>query len=231
MSDFKSDFKADLKAETPKELQTAYQRWEMNSFGDNRPSTLAARTPAPAAPVYMGPTDEELAQISEDARLLGHEAGHAAGYADGLALGRAESAVELEHLQSIANEFSGALAAADETIAADVLELALHLAKTMLRSALEIKPELVLGVVRQAIDYLPVVQQPAVLVLNPLDAELVKDTLGEELDKGGWRVARDPAIARGGCKIDTATNQIDATVGARWERLSHALGKDVDWLA
>ncbi len=227
MSDFPKDG-------TPKELQTAYQRWEMNSFGDNRPSTLAARASAAAvtaAPVYMGPSEEELAQISEDARILGQEAGHAAGYADGLALGRAEAAVELEHLQSIAHEFSGALAAADETIAADVLELALHLAKTMLRSALEIKPELVLGVVRQAIDYLPVVQQPAVLILHPLDADIVKDSLGEELDKGGWRVARDATIARGGCRIDTATNQIDATVGARWERLSHALGKDVDWLA
>ena len=226
MSDFKSD--------TPKELQTAYQRWEMNSFGDNRPSTIAARNQAQAvasAPVYMGPSEEELAQISEDARLLGHEAGHAAGYADGLALGRAEAAVELEHLQSIATEFSGALAAADETIAADVLELALHLAKTMLKSALEIKPDLVIAVVREAIAYLPVVQQPAVLMLNPLDADIVKEVLGEELDKGGWRVARDPAILRGGCKIDTATNQIDATVGARWERLSNALGKDVDWLA
>ena len=225
MSDF---FKSDL----PKGQQTAYQRWEMNSFGDNRPSTLAAAQAAVVPPpVYTGPTDEELAQISENARVLGEQAGHAAGYADGLALGRAEAAVELAHLQSIATEFSDALTAADETIAADVLELALHLAKTMLKSALEIKPELVLGVVRQAIDYLPVVQQPAVLILHPLDADLVQDSLGEELDKGGWRVSRDATIARGGCRIDTATNQIDATVGARWERLAGALGKDVDWLA
>ncbi|MFL6709214.1 MAG: flagellar assembly protein FliH [Massilia sp.] len=220
--------------DTPKEQQTAYQRWEMNSFGDNRPSTVAARSAAaavPAAPVYTGPSDEELAQIRENARLAGIEEGHAAGYADGMALGRAEAAVELEHLQSIAGEFSGALAAADENIAGDVLELALHLAKTMVRNALEIKPEIVIAVVREAIEYLPVVQQPALLILNPLDAELVKDNLGDELDKGGWRVARDPAIARGGCKIDTATNQIDATIGARWERLASALGKDVDWLA
>lgn len=219
------------KPDTPKELQTAYQRWEMHSFGDNRPSTLAAQAAVVAPPVVLGPSEEELAQIREEARLLGHEQGHAAGYADGMALGRAEAAVELEHLQSIAGEFAGALAAADETIAADVLELALHLAKTMLRSALEIKPDLVLSVVREAIGYLPVVQQPAQLILHPLDAELVRESLGEELDKGGWRVSRDATMARGGCRIDTATNQIDATVGARWERLSQALGKDIDWLA
>jgi flagellar assembly protein FliH len=41
----------------------------------------------------------------------------------------------------------------------------------------------------------------------------------------------DPAIARGGCKVDTATNQIDAQAGARWQRLAHSLGKNLDWLA
>jgi flagellar assembly protein FliH len=211
-------------------MQTAYQRWEMNSFGDDRPSVVAARPTAAPAPVRLGPTDEEVAAIREQARLEGYDEGHGAGYADGLAIGRAEAAVELEHLQAIALEFSGALAAADETIAAEVLDLALHLAKSMLRNALEIKPELVIPVVREAIEYLPVLQQPAVLMLNPADVILVREAIGEELDKGGWRVVQDASIARGGCKLDTATNQIDAQVATRWERLTHALGTNLDWL-
>lgn len=212
----------------PKELQSAYQRWEMNSFGDDRPSAAANRPPAPA--VVDAPSEEAIAAIREQARLAGHEEGHGAGYADGLAIGRAEAARELEHLQSIALEFGQALAAADETIAADVLDLALHLAKGMLRSALEIKPELVIPVVREAIEYLPVLQQPAVLMLNPADMPIVREAIGEELDKGGWRVVQDASIARGGCKVDTATNQIDAQIATRWERMTHALGKDLDWL-
>jgi flagellar assembly protein FliH len=210
----------------PKELQSAYQRWEMNSFGDDRPSA-AKRAAVPA--VVEGPSEEELAAVREQARLAGHEQGHSAGYADGLAIGRAEAAKELEHLQSIALEFGHALSAADETIAADVLDLALHLAKNMLRSALEIKPELVIPVVREAIEYLPVLQQPAVLMLNPADMPIVREAIGEELDKGGWRVVQDAAIARGGCKVDTATNQIDAQIATRWERMTHALGKDLEW--
>ena len=218
-------------SDTPKELQSAYQRWEMNSFGDDRPSVVASRAAAvPPPPPPQGPSDEELGAIREQARVAGHEEGHGAGYADGLAIGRAEAARELEHLQSIALEFSHALAAADDTIAADVLDLALHLAKSMLRNALEIKPELVIAVVREAIEYLPVLQQPAVLMLNPADMPLVREAIGEELDKGGWRVVQDAAIARGGCKVDTATNQIDAQVATRWERLTHALGKNVEWL-
>jgi flagellar assembly protein FliH len=217
-------------SDTPKEQQSAYQRWEMNSFGDDRPSAVAKR-PAPTAPVVAtGPSDEDIAAIREEARLIGYDEGHGAGYADGLAIGRAEAAKELEHLQAIAVEFGQALAAADETIASDVLDLALHLAKSMLRNALEIKPELVIPMVREAIEYLPVLQQPAVLMLNPADAPIVREAIGEELDKGGWRVVLDPSVARGGCKVDTATNQIDAQIAARWERLTHALGKNLEWL-
>jgi flagellar assembly protein FliH len=215
-------------SDTPKELQSAYQRWEMNSFGDDRPSVVASR-PAAAAAIEL-PSDDIIAAIREQARLAGHDEGHGAGYADGLAIGRAEATRELEHLQSIALEFGHALATADETIAADVLELALHLAKSMLRNALEIKPELVIPVVREAIEYLPVVQQPAVLMLNPADAQIVRSGIGEELDKGGWRVVEDASIGRGGCKIDTASNQIDAQTASRWQRLTSALGKNMDWL-
>ena len=226
-------------SDTPKELQSAYQRWEMHSFGDNRPSAVAARPAAAAASSAAAaraaePSDESLAAIREQARQagyeVGHRAGHAAGYAEAMALGQTESAQALVHLQGIAVEFGHALAAADETIASEVLELALHVARSMLRGALDIKPELVIPVVREAIEYLPVLQQPAVLMLNPADAPLVRSAIGEELDNGGWRVVEDASVARGGCKIDTASNQIDAQTATRWQRLTSALGKNIDWL-
>ncbi|MCC6071328.1 flagellar assembly protein FliH [Massilia sp. GCM10020059] len=220
-------------ATIPKEMQTAYQRWEMNSFDPRPAATPAAAQPETVSidPAYALPTVEELAEIREQARAEGYDEGHAAGYADALAIGRAEAATELEHVKALALTFGTALSQADENIAADVLELALHLAKGMLRTALEVKPELVIPVVREAIEYLPVLQQPAILMLNPDDIGLVRDAIGEELDKGGWRVVEDAQIARGGCKIDTASNQIDAQAASRWQRLSQSLGKNVEWLA
>lgn len=212
-------------SDRPKEKQTAYERWEMTSFGDERPSVVAKRPP----PVEL-PTQAMVEAIKEEARLAGYEEGHAAGYADAHAAGKVEQARELAHLQAVAERFGSALAQADELIAHDVLELALHLAKGMLKNALEVKPELLLPVVREAIEYLPALHQPALLLLNPADAQLVRDGLGDELEKGGWRVVEDAAIARGGCKVDTATNQIDAQAQARWARLTNALGKNVDWL-
>jgi flagellar assembly protein FliH len=221
----------------PKEMQSAYQRWEMNSFGDERPSTVAKRAlePVPApAPVIALPTADEIEAIYEQARREGYEEGraqgHAEGYADGSSSGRTESEAELAHIKSVAAAFGQAVAQADETIAADVLDLALHLARSMLRTAFDVKPELVIPVVREAIEYLPVLQQPALLALHPADAPLVRAALAEELDQGGWRVIEDAQVGRGGCKVDTASNQIDAQAAARWQRLTHALGKNLEWL-
>jgi flagellar assembly protein FliH len=236
-----------------KEFQTAYQRWEMTSFGDERPSARAQREaeaaaaaaaarayepPPPVEPLVQLPTAAELEAIRAAAREEGYaeglEAGqaqgHAAGYAEGLALGRAEAAEELEHLRQLATTFGDAVTQADEAISNDVLDLALHLARGMVRTTFDVKPDLILPVVREAIDYLPNLQQPALLMLHPEDALIVKSSIGHELDKSGWRIVEDESIARGGCRVDTASNQIDAQIGARWQRLTHALGKNLDWL-
>jgi flagellar assembly protein FliH len=218
-------------------MQTAYQRWEMASFGDERPSTQAkkaaeqaASASIPAEPLLKLPTAEELEAIRESARAEGYAEGRAIGHADGLAQGRAEAADELARIASIAGTFAQALDRADDTIASDVLDLALHLAKNMVRTAFDVRPELVIPVVREAIEYLPVLQQPALLVLNPQDAPIVRAAIGEELDKGGWRVVEDPSVGRGGCRVDTASNQIDAQAALRWQRLAQSLGKNVEWL-
>jgi flagellar assembly protein FliH len=246
----------------PKEQQTAFQRWEMRSFGDERPSALAlreaeqrerdaeaARVAAeqrvhealleqqelveigpPLPPPLDYPTVEELEQIREEARQSGYDEGHAAGHADALAAGEVATKEQLQHMRALADSFGDALRDADQLIANEVLDLALQLAKGMLKNALQVKPELILPIVREAIEYLPALQQPALLVLHPDDAATVRAGIGEELDKGGWRVIEDANVGRGGCKVDTASNQIDATAAARWQRLSHALGKEVDWL-
>jgi flagellar assembly protein FliH len=206
----------------------------MTSFDAPRPVPAAAPEPEPVSepePVPEQPSPEALAAIREEARLIGYEEGRAAGHADALAQGKLASTKELAHLRQIAQVFSGALAEADQTIAGDVLDLALHLSRCMLNTALHVRPELILPLVREAIQLLPVVQQPAVLMLNPEDAKVVREGLGEELEQGHWRIVEDGQIGRGGCKIDTASNQIDAQAAARWQRLTHALGKDLDWLA
>ena len=202
--------------------QAACQPWEMTSFDAHlHPAKNAGHT------AVVLPTIEQITAIQEQARQEGYQAGHA----EGLAAGREEAAREADRLRELANTFSVEVAQADETISQQVLDLAVDLARALLKSALAIRPELVIPVVKEAVRYLPALHQPALLFLNPGDAVLVSDRIGDELSKMGWQLADDAQLEPGSCRVETANNQIDASLPTRWQRLTAALGKHSDWLA
>lgn len=211
----------------PKEQLSAYQRWEMASFGDDRQSPATQQNAA----VVAKQAAEEVERQREEARQQAYAQGLEEGRAAGLAQGRMEAARETERIRRIADNFHNEITRADESVTNDMLDLALDLAKAMLKTALKVRPELVVPVVGEAIRYLPSVQQPALLVLNPQDVPLIVEHMKDELDKAGWRIVEDPQVERGGCRVETASNQVDANTPVRWQRIADALGKQSDWLA
>ena len=212
----------------PKEQLTAYQRWEMASFDE-------APLPGSKAPVI---SSEELTLIREQARheayakglAEGYQTGHSEGLISGANEGRDQTNQLITQLSSLASNFNNALAQADSLIAADLLDLALNIAQAMIKTALPVLPELVLPIIHEAIRDLPTLQRNAKLILNPADAVLVKEHLQDDLSKNGWSIVEDYQIEAGGCRIETGCNQIDATLGKRWQRLAAALGQDTSWL-
>lgn len=208
----------------PKEKQTAYQRWELASFGDDRP-----RMGGHIAGSIVGGADQQ-SELRQQARKEGYAAGLAEGRQTGLQEGRARAAEEVARMLRIANRFQQDIAKANEVIAQDMLDVSLDLAKAMLKTALEVRPELILPVIEEAIHYLPSVQHPASLFIHPEDSKIVKQFLGDELTKTGWRVLEDSHVERGGCRVETASNQIEANASTRWQRITSALGKTNDWL-
>ncbi|MBS1169188.1 MAG: flagellar assembly protein FliH [Burkholderiaceae bacterium] len=233
----------------PKEKQTAYQRWEMASFDTPQPppppspqqrqaaekADASARVKEQLASVLEQARTEGFASGLEEGRITGLDEGRATGLEEGrnqgLAEGRAIAAKEAQTLQRLTQSFQEEISKANELIAQDMLDLALDIAKAMLHSALKIRPEIVLPVISEAIRYLPSIQQPAQLFLNHDDAPVVRQYLGEDLTKAGWQILEDPHVERGGCRVDTASNQIDATSSTRWHRIVTALDKDNEWLA
>lgn len=219
----------------PLEQQTPWQRYEMASFGDNRPSVVgrtAAERAARAALQHQ--LSEQIASSREQARAEGHAEGYAAGFEAGrlagLAQGREDAAAEREQLTQLLLGLPAALAQADHDVSKDLMSLALDIAKAMLKTALPVKPELVLPIIEDAIAHLPSVQQPAVLMLHPDDFTLVQTQIGDGLVAGGWRLQPDPGVERGGCRIETGSNQIDADTATRWKRIAAALQLTGNWL-
>lgn len=199
----------------PKEQLSAYQRWELDSLDESAvPRANASMVPLPTA--------EEVENIHRQA----HQEGYAAGYQEG----RARADAELARLTQLLSSLEGALAHFDEELTQSLLSLGLDIARQMLREALKIRPELVVPVIREAVNSLPPASQHPHLRLNPEDAVLVRTLLADELNHFHWKVVEDGRIERGGCRVETPNSEIDATLESRWQRILAALGRDGSWL-
>lgn len=194
----------------------AYQRWE----------------PAPLnrAEGIKLTTAEAVEQIHQQAHQEGYDAGFAEGKAAGYRQGQQQAAAEVQQLKQLIESVHAASQQFSSHLAEDLLALALDLSQQMLRQSLRTRPELLIPIVRSAMDALPQHSQHPHLHLHPQDAALVRTHLQNELSSGGWKVIEDQRIARGGCRIETAAVEIDATLPARWQQLGQALGQDVSWL-
>lgn len=212
---------------TPKERLTAWQRWELPAFDLDPPNTV------PFAADNL-PTAAQIEQMHQQAHEEGHQAGYQAGHAEGYQAGHAEGAQngreESRRMTEIMHALEQDLQSMDKQVSQNLLDLALEIAKQMLHQAIRVKPELLLGVVQSAISELPHFNQHAHLVLHPADAELVRAQMGEQLSHTGWKVFEDAQMARGGCRLETAHSQIDATLATRWQRVVSAIGQDDKWL-
>lgn len=208
----------------PKEAQDEYQRWEMSTLSaEGKTHSRKVERAKPKVP-------DELAQILENARIEGFKKGYTKGMKEGYEAGMQKAAEHEQAIVELARTFTSSLKEADEKIAGELLTLALDIAKAMLKTNLDINHNRVLAVVKESIRYLPIVNQPARILLNPVDVEAVKLNLAEELAEGGWLIIEEQAIERGGCMVETPSNQIDATNCTRWKRISNALGQPSEWL-
>jgi flagellar assembly protein FliH len=204
----------------PKEQLSAYQRWELTALEEGKRERRGVSNETVAS--MMLPTAEEMEQMQQRA--------HQEGYAAGLQEGKLKGLADAQHMKQLLAGVAQALEQLDQQVAQDVLALSLDIAKQMLRQALKVKPGLVLAVVREAMNSLPQASNHPHLILHPEDAALVKSFMEADLIQSNWKIQEDSRIERGGCRIESANSEIDATLETRWKRIVAALGADDAWL-
>jgi flagellar assembly protein FliH len=220
-----------------KERLAAYQRWEMDTF---EPAGVSVPEPCEGKhesadnsnTAVILPTVEQIEQIHQQARQEGYAAGYEAGFNAGREAGyqaaSAQGAAEVGKLQGLLHNFQRELTNADQAVSDNLLTLALCLTKQILREALKVRPELMLGVVRDCLQNDAAFSQPVQLFLHPDDAALVREHLHHELND--CTVCIDSSLDRGSCRIKTGSGQIDATLATRWQRMVQTLGQSSNWL-
>lgn len=229
----------------PKEKLTAYERWELAAFDEAEQSARKAAAAAEAPPASVAseppapplPDPAEIERQIQEALTQAREAGHADGYRDGYAQGEAagreaglaEMNTATARLAGLADSFLAAMRPNEAQVAGDLLELALQVARQVIRTEIRSHPEWLLDVIREAMLALPSQHGHPTLYVNPSDAVLVRERLAETLAHTGWKIAEDPTIEPGGCRIENGPSEVDATLVSRWRRVVETIGTRVDW--
>ena len=218
----------------PKEKLTAYQRWELVAFDEDereansleKAAAQPADTPRQAEPSsepsVVLPTATDIKRMHNEA----HEQGYSAGYAEGLAESQDITARMAEILQSLNQAVEGI----EQHVAEQLLATALEIAHQVLRQSLQVKPELLLPVVREAVAALQLSSGHPALLAHPDDAALIRAHMGEHLAHNNWRIIENPALTRGGCRVELGASEVDATLETRWKRVVETIGANRDWL-
>ena len=203
----------------PRDKLSAYQRWELNSFDG------AGVTGSSASPTA------DAARTNPRVQREGYDT----GYRDGTIAAQADivraHAAQTAHLAELVNALSRDMTQLDTQVADSVLDLAIIIARRIVGESLNARPELLLNTVREALQMLGQARAPARLLLHPEDARLIREHLGDQCSAGGWTIAEDSTMARGGCRLESAGGELDATLHTRWQRVLAALGRSGDWLA
>ena len=190
--------------------------------------------PAPSAPKAAPPAPP----INVDALVdQAGKAGYQDGYRNGLAALESYKQTQAAQLASFMSDQVGALAAdfhhrlesLEQQLAGRIAGVALEMARQVVRSELDQRPEAVLTVAEEALGVLLASARQIVLRLNPEDHALAQGSLTEVLQARGARLQPDAAISRGGCVVESDIAVVDATVEARWQRAAAAMGSQSDW--
>jgi flagellar assembly protein FliH len=166
-------------------------------------------------------TARQLEEIQNQARQEGFQQ----GLQEGRDAGLKELRERVQVLEKRAYSLDKPFEQLDETVEQQLAQLAMLVARQLVRRELKTEPEQVIAVVREALAALPVAVRNVRLALHPDDAALIRDVMSVGEGQQQLQLVEDPVQTRGGCRVFTDTSQIDASVEARLNALiAHVMG-------
>lgn len=227
----------------PREELEGFSAWKPGSFGDDpslKPKAAAAvpdaetlRRQAEELALAQARRAEEARQLAEAARVQAlqeaREGGYHDGYRDGLEaldnFKRSFAAQTSAQVGALLQQFHQQLEGVEQDLARRVTGIVLEVARQVLRSELQLRPESVLEVTQEALGSLLTSARHVVLRVHPDDHALVADGCAELLAARGARLQRDVQVQRGGCLVESDIATVDARVETRWHRAMVAMGQ------
>jgi flagellar assembly protein FliH len=186
---------------------------------NSEPLSMAVLTVDEIEAMQKQAYDEAFAQGKQDGYSEGFNEGSKQGYEKNVQVLQKKATEFVSLMESLSQPFK----VLDTEVEKELVKLAVAIATQIIRREIKLDPGQVVAAVREAIKVLPLSSQKISLHLHPKDAELVRSVLSLDNMSPAWRIAEDPLITRGGCKVDTEVSHIDASVENRLAAVIAAL--------
>lgn len=216
-----------------KEDAARMRPWRPAVLADVKPISAAppaGKAPAaPSAPLSAEQSAAEARRALDQERQRARVEGYQSGYQAGQDSGAAAAAQATARLNAVADATLTAWANLEDDLASQVVDLALTIARQVLRGDPRVRRDALLDVVHESMRHITTGAHRPELHLHPADVELVRGALGDELKRGNWKLVEAHRIEPGGCRLTTDEGEIDATLPTRWRQVTAALGRDFPW--
>lgn len=181
--------------------------------------------PEPEAPAQQGISAEEMQAIFDAAEKDGFEQGHKEGLAKGNAEGyeagrqqglmemRAQLVAEQQRFQKLANALLDPVNEQDSDVEHLLLDVICTLTQSVVQRELLTDSSHILGLVKTAVEALPIGSKNIRICLNPDDLAAVETYAAEQ--QLAWSFFGDNELLPGGCRVETPESRVDFSVSSR----------------
>ena len=189
------------------------------------PSSASALSAAPPAHFALWPLpdlrvvpqavlDADQAREEPSAEELAYERGVAEGHREARGAAEAEWRAAVQVLATAADTVRATRSRWLDTAEANLYALATAVAHQVIDREVSIEPELVLELVRRALDEIDA-ESPVTVRVHPQDLPLVQARLGAAGSEGEQieiAFAADASLSRGGCIVETPRRLVDGRI-------------------
>jgi flagellar assembly protein FliH len=194
-----------------KDDTSAYERWELPLVEDVSGAVANAKLDKVSGLL----TAEKIERIQAQAYKEAYDNGFAKGHAEGLAAGQGEMQKQVALLSQLLNGLSQPFRDLDESVEQELVQLAMAIARHLVRRELKSNPGEVIGLVKEALSALPVASQSVRVLLHPDDVSTVRDALSGNDIEQSWSIVEDPTLNPGDCRVLSENSEVDGTLERR----------------
>lgn len=166
--------------------------------------------------------EDGFAKGYEEGRQQGQEDGTKQGLAEGKKLGLEQSQELIEQqlsaLETMLDRLQQPLKQIDDQVEQQLISLALAMAKAVIHTEIQTNEQVILQALQQATEALPLQKEHIRIKLHPDDLAIIEQHFTpEQIEQRSWLLLAEPAISRGGCKLETELSAVDRSVEQRVE--------------